>query len=358
MRERRSSKRIAIGGVTVGGGAPISVQTMTNTNTADAAATLEQIARVREAGAQLVRVSVNNERAARALPEIIDGAGVPIIADIHFRHTLALQALDAGVHGLRINPGNIGAAAAVREVARAAAARGVPIRVGVNAGSLPADLLQRYGHPTAEALVEAALAEIALLRQEGFELIKVSVKSSSVIQTVEAYRLLAERCDHPLHIGVSEAGPRWSGSIKSAVGLGILLADGIGDTMRVSLAADPVDEVRAAYAILKSLGLSRRGPDVIACPTCARTALDVAGLAEEVERMLAGCEEYFKVAVMGCEVNGPGEAREADVGVAGSGDRGLLFRRGEPVAWYPRERLLEALLEEIESMFGKGCVKR
>ncbi len=356
--ERRKSRQVTIGSIAVGGGAPVSVQTMTNTDTDDPSATLTQIEGIRRAGAHIVRVAVNTAEAARALPAIIEGAGLPVVADIHFRAELAMQALEAGVQGLRINPGNIGSEAKVREIARAAAARGVPIRVGVNAGSLEKDLLERYGRPSPQALVESALREIKLLEDTGFFDIKVSVKSSSVLETVEAYRLLANACDYPLHIGVSEAGTRWTGAIKSAVGLGILLAEGIGDTVRVSLAADPVDEVRAGFAILKSLGLAERGPDVIACPTCARTGIDVPRLAAELEDALKGCEASFRVAVMGCEVNGPGEAREADLGIAGGVDRGLLFRRGEEVAWYPKEQLLAVLLEEIEKMFGEGCVNR
>jgi len=358
MMERRKTRQVAIGHVKIGGGAPVVVQTMTNTETADVEATLAQIARIRAAGADIVRVSVNTAEAARALPAIIDGAGLPVVADIHFRAELALQALQAGAQGLRINPGNIGSEAKVRDIAREAGARGVPIRVGVNAGSLERELLDKYGHPTPRALVESALKEIKLLEDAGFQDIKVSVKSSSVMETVEAYQLLAEACDYPLHIGVSEAGTRWTGAIKSGVGLGILLNQGIGDTIRVSLAADPADEVRAAFAILKSLGLSERGPDIIACPTCARTGIDVARLAADLEEALAPCEKSFKVAVMGCEVNGPGEAREADLGIAGGKDRGLLFRRGEEVAWYPKEQLLAVLLEEIEKMYGEGCVGR
>ncbi len=354
--ERRKTRQVTIGSVTVGGGAPISVQTMTNTDTSDAGATLAQIERIRSAGAHIVRVAVNTAEAARALPTIVEGAGLPIVADIHFRAELAMQALEAGVQGLRINPGNIGSGGKVRDIARAAAARGVPIRVGVNAGSLEKDLLATHGHPTPQALVESALREIRLLEDAGFFDIKVSVKSSSVLETVESYRKLADACDYPLHIGVSEAGTRWTGAIKSAVGLGVLLAEGIGDTVRVSLAADPVDEVRAGFSILKSLGLSQRGPDVIACPTCARTGIDVTTLASQLEDALTGCEASFRVAVMGCEVNGPGEAREADLGIAGGVDRGLLFRRGEEVAWYPKEQLLSVLLEEIEKMYGEGCV--
>lgn len=357
MSVRKLTRRVMVGDVSVGGGAPVSVQSMTNTPTEDAGATLEQISLLAEAGCDIVRVAVPNfrkdhllRRALRSLREIVNGSPIPVVADVHFDHTLALAALEAGVHGLRINPGNIGGAEKVRKVAEAAGRRGVPIRVGVNAGSLRRDILERYGHPTAEALVESALEEIRVLESCGFYDIKVSVKASSVPLTIEAYRLLSREVDYPLHVGVSEAGPPWSGTVRSAVGIGALLAEGIGDTIRVSLAGDPLREVRVGVAILKALEMSRGGVDVVACPTCARTRIDVAGIAEELEERLAGCRAPLRVAVMGCAVNGPGEAREADLGVAGGRSKGLLFRRGEPVGWYPKEELLGALLAEVEKM--------
>ena len=357
MSVRKLTRRVMVGDVSVGGGAPVSVQSMTNTPTEDAGATLEQISLLAEAGCDIVRVAVPNfrkdhllRRALRSLREIVNGSPIPVVADVHFDHTLALAALEAGVHGLRINPGNIGGAEKVRKIAEAAGRRGVPIRVGVNAGSLRRDILERYGHPTAEALVESALEEIRVLESCGFYDIKVSVKASSVPLIIEAYRLLSREVDYPLHVGVSEAGPPWSGTVRSAVGIGALLAEGIGDTIRVSLAGDPLREVRVGVAILKALEMSRGGVDVVACPTCARTRIDVAGIAEELEERLAGCRAPLRVAVMGCAVNGPGEAREADLGVAGGRSKGLLFRRGEPVGWYPKEELLGALLAEVEKM--------
>ena len=357
MSVRKLTRRVMIGDVPIGGGAPLSVQSMTNTPTEDAAATLEQISRMAEAGCSIARVAVPNlrkdhllQRTLRALKEIVAASPIPVVADIHFDHSLALVALEAGVHGLRINPGNIGGEDKVREVAEAAKQRGVPIRVGVNAGSLRRDILERHGHPTAQALVESALEEIEVLEKYGFYDIKVSVKSSSVPLTIAAYRLLSEAVDYPLHVGVSEAGTPWTGTVRSAVGIGALLAEGIGDTIRVSLAGDPVEEVRAGLAILKALELSRRGPDIVACPTCARTRIDVAAIATELEQRLADVKAPLRIAVMGCAVNGPGEARESDLGVAGGKNRGLLFRRGQPAGWYPKEDLLQVLLEEVKKM--------
>ncbi len=351
--ERRMTKRVMVGGVPVGGRAPISVQTMTNVPTADLPAVLAQVERFRRAGCDIVRVAVPDREAAEALPALVRDSPLPIVADIHFDHRLALAAVEAGVHGLRINPGNIGGERKVREVARAAAAAGIPVRVGANAGSLSREVLERFGGPTALALVESALAEVRLLEKHGLEYIKVSVKSSSVAVTLQAYRLLSERTEHPLHVGVSEAGPLLSGTLKSALGIGILLAEGIGDTIRASLSADPVEEVRLGRAILAHLGLGRPVLEIISCPTCARACIDVIELSNALERLLAGLNRPLKVAVMGCAVNGPGEAREADLGIAGGRTRGLLFRAGEPVGWYPREKLMEVLLAEIEAACGE-----
>jgi (E)-4-hydroxy-3-methylbut-2-enyl-diphosphate synthase len=357
MTVRKLTRRVIIGDVPIGGGAPVSVQSMTNTATEDAAATLEQIRRMAEAGCQIARVAVPNlkkdhllQRTLRALSSIVAGSPLPVVADIHFDHSLALVALEAGVQGLRINPGNIGGEEKVGEVAEAAKKRGVPIRVGVNAGSLRRDILERHGHPTAEAMLESALEEIKVLENNDFYDIKVSVKASSVPLTIAAYRLLSEAVDYPLHVGVSEAGPLWTGTVRSAVGIGALLAEGIGDTIRVSLAGDPVEEVRAGLAILKALELSRRGPDIVACPTCARSRIDVAAIATELERRLAHVRAPLRIAVMGCAVNGPGEAREADLGVAGGKNRGLLFRAGQPVGWYEKEDILKVLMAEVEKM--------
>jgi (E)-4-hydroxy-3-methylbut-2-enyl-diphosphate synthase len=364
MSVRKLTRRVMIGDVPVGGGAPVSVQSMTNTSSEDAAATLEQIRRMAEAGCSIARVAVPNpkkdhllQRTLRALAEIVAGSPVPVIADIHFDHSLALAALDAGVHGLRINPGNIGGEEKVREVAEAAKKKAVPIRVGVNAGSLRRDILERHGHPTGEAMLESALSEIAVLEKYGFYDIKVSVKASSVPLTIEAYRLLSEAVDYPLHVGVSEAGPPWTGTIRSAVGIGALLAEGIGDTIRVSLSGDPVEEVRVGHAILRSLELSRRGPDIVACPTCARSRIDVAAIASELERRLADVKAPLRIAVMGCAVNGPGEAREADLGVAGGKDRALLFRGGQPAGWYAKESILQVLIEEVENMASEKALE-
>lgn len=360
MTVRKLTRRVMIGDVPVGGGAPVSVQSMTNTPTEDAAATLEQIRRLAEAGCHIVRVAVPNpkrdhllQKTLRALREIIASSPIPVVADIHFDHSLALVALEAGAQGLRINPGNIGGEEKVGKVAEAARRRGVPIRVGVNAGSLHKDILARYGHPTAEALAESAIEEIRMLEKRDFYDIKVSVKASSVPLTIEAYRLMSERVDYPLHVGISEAGPPWTGTIRSAAGIGALLAEGIGDTIRVSLAGDPVEEVRVGHAILRALELSRRGPDIVACPTCARARIDVAAIAAELERRLAQLKVPLRIAVMGCAVNGPGEAREADIGVAGGKRRGVLFRRGKQIGWYEKEELLEVLLSEVERMAGE-----
>jgi (E)-4-hydroxy-3-methylbut-2-enyl-diphosphate synthase len=325
---------------------------MTNTPTVDVEATLRQVERMFAAGCDIVRVALPDLESCRALKKIVRASPIPVVADVHFDHRIALAAIRAGAHGLRINPGNIGEERKVREVARAARETGVPVRVGANAGSLPRDLLERYGGPTPQALAESALREVAILEREGFDLIKVSVKASSVTATIEANRIIADKVEYPLHLGVSEAGPVWSGTIKSAVGIGALLAQGIGDTIRVSLAGDPVEEVRVGRAILRSLGLLEEGPDIVACPTCARARIDVAALAEELERRLRDSRVTLRIAVMGCSVNGPGEAREADIGIAGGRTRGLLFRKGEPVAWYPKEELLEVLLREVERMAG------
>lgn len=364
MTVRKLTRRVMIGDVPVGGGAPVSVQSMTNTPTEDARATLEQIERMAQAGCHIARVAVPNlkkdhllRRTMSALAEIAGGSPIPVVADIHFDYSLAMAALEAGVHALRINPGNIGGEEKVAAVAEEAKKRGVPIRVGVNAGSLRRDILKRYGHPTPQALAESAREEIKVLERQGFYDIKVSVKASSVPLTLEAYRIISEAVDYPLHVGVSEAGPPWTGTIRSAVGIGALLAEGIGDTIRVSLAGDPVEEVRVGQAILKALELSRRGPDIVACPTCARARIDVAAIGTELEERLAHLRAPLRIAVMGCAVNGPGEAREADIGIAGGKNRGLLFRRGKPVSWYAKEDLLKVLLEEAERMaqeMGEG----
>jgi (E)-4-hydroxy-3-methylbut-2-enyl-diphosphate synthase len=344
---RRPSRRIRLGTVDIGDGAPVSIQSMTVTKTEDVGATLIQVHALATQGADIVRVAVPHEADARALPAIVAQAGVPIVADIHFSYRLALMALEAGVQGLRLNPGNIRDGGQIRTVVREAAARGVPIRVGANAGSLDRGIVARHGGPTPEALVESALAEVEILEDEGFSDIKISVKHQNVAQMIAAYRLLAASTDYPLHLGVTEAGPPPTGLIKSAIGIGTLLAEGIGDTMRVSLTADPVEEVKAAKHILQSLGLRRSTFDLVACPSCGRAELDVVALTNQV---MARLEELklppVQIAVMGCEVNGPGEARDADVGIAAGPGRGLLFSRGRQIGWVPADRMVDALLEE------------
>lgn len=344
---RKATRQISIGSVPVGGDAPISVQSMCSTDTRDVAATMGQINRLTEAGCELVRCAVLDMEAAEALGRIKAASTIPVIADIHFDYKLALAVLAGGVDGLRLNPGNIGERWKVAEVVKAASERRVPIRVGVNAGSLEKELLAKYGHPTAEAMVESALGHVRILEELGYELIKISLKASDVMKTVAAYRLLSSKVDYPLHIGITEAGTIFSGTIKSSVGLGILLADGIGDTLRVSLTGDPVDEVRVGFEILKSLNLRQHGVNFVSCPTCGRCQINLIDVANEVEQRLKGVEAPFTVAVMGCIVNGPGEAREADFGIAGGKGEGLLFRHGEIVRKVPEAEMADALVAEV-----------
>ena len=352
---KKTTRQIRIGNVLIGGGAPCSVQSMCSTDTRDVAATLDQIGRLAEAGCELVRCAVPDMTAAEALGRVKAASPLPVIADIHFDYKLALTVLAGGIDGLRLNPGNIGERWKVEEVVKAARERMVPIRIGVNAGSLEKELLEKYGHPTAEAMAESALGHVRILEELGYDQIKISLKASDVMKTVAAYRLLARQVDYPLHIGITEAGTIFSGTIKSSVGLGILLADGIGDTMRVSLTGDPVDEVRVGYEILKALGLRQRGVNFVSCPTCGRCQINLIRVAEEVEKRLVGIDKPLTVAVMGCVVNGPGEAREADVGIAGGRGEGLLFRNGEIVRKVPEAQMADALLEEVEKIVkGEG----
>lgn len=348
--KRRKTKQIFVGSVPIGGDAPISIQSMTTTRTTDPRETVEQVLALSTAGADIVRITVPDDGSAEGLAYIMwvlsTTRGVPIIADIHFRHDLALKALELGIQGLRLNPGNIKDPAKIRLVAREAKDRGVPIRVGANAGSLHTDFLTKFGGPTPEALVESALWEVALLEDEGFDDIKISVKHSNPYLMIESYRLLSERTDHPLHLGVTEAGTAYAGSVKSAVGIGTLLAEGIGDTIRVSLAADPIEEVKAGKQILKALGLRSEGIDVVACPTCGRVEGDVIDIATKVEAALAEMKSPIQVAVMGCLVNGPGEAREADVGLALSKHGGTIFRKGQRIREVSSAEMLDALLDE------------
>ncbi|MGX8693010.1 MAG: flavodoxin-dependent (E)-4-hydroxy-3-methylbut-2-enyl-diphosphate synthase [Clostridia bacterium] len=346
--KRNETKQIMVGGVPVGGGAPVSVQTMCNTKTWDVESTVAQIRAMEAAGAEIVRLAVPDEKSARAIDKIKAQAKVPLVADIHFDYKLALIAAERGVDKIRINPGNIGGEENVKAVAEACRQRGIPIRIGVNAGSLEPRLLDKYGHPCAEALVESAEGHIALLNRYDFDDICLSLKCSQVPLTIAAYRLAAERFPYPLHLGVTETGTAWNGTIQSAVGIGTLLSEGIGDTLRVSLTADPVEEVKTGIAILKAAGLRRGGVKFVSCPTCGRTEIDLIGLANEVERRLQGVDRDITVAVMGCVVNGPGEAREADYGVAGGKGKGLLFKKGQVLGTYPFEELCDRLLALIE----------
>ena len=348
---RKQTRQLKLGSVRIGGGAPIVVQSMTNTDTRDVEATLGQIKRLHDAGCEIVRVAVPDETAARALRAIHDASPIPVIADIHFDYRLALMALEAGLEGLRINPGNIGERKNVEKVVDAAKARGAVIRVGVNSGSVEKRLLEQYGGPTPQAMVESALGHVRILEEHGFYDTKISIKSSSVLNTIECYRLLSQRCDYPLHLGVTEAGGVLRGAIKSSVGMGVLLSEGIGDTLRVSLTAAPEEEMTVAWELLRALGLRQRGPEIISCPTCGRTEIDLIGLAQEVERRLRTENAPIKVAVMGCVVNGPGEAREADLGMSGGRDKGIIFRKGEVIrSVRGQEALLAAFMEELDKL--------
>jgi (E)-4-hydroxy-3-methylbut-2-enyl-diphosphate synthase len=342
-----SRLQVMLGDVAVGGGAPISIQSMTNTRTDDVEATLGQIRALATAGAAIVRVAVPDATAAAVLPSLVAESPVPLVADIHFDHRLAVAAVRAGVAGIRINPGNIGGKDGVRRVVEAALEHGTVIRVGVNSGSLQRDLRELEERDAAGALVESVVRSCAVLEDMGFTRIKVSAKSSSPLVTIAANRLLAERVLYPLHLGVTEAGTRWAGSIRSAVALGVLLEEGVGDTIRVSLTGDPVEEVRVALEILRTLELAPRGTRVISCPTCGRTQVDLEALALEVERRLGESGRDLEVAVMGCIVNGPGEARKADFGIAGGAGEGVVFAQGRPVRKVPQEELVDALFEEI-----------
>lgn len=338
-----------LGDVPVGGGAPITVQTMTKTDTRDIAATVAQIQELQQLGCDIIRVAVPDEDAAKALGEIARQISLPLVADIHFDYRLALMAIEYGVAGLRINPGNIGSRERVQMVVRAAAERGIPIRIGVNAGSLAPEMLARYGR-TAAGLVESALSHVAILEKENYDNLKISVKSADVSLTIAAYRMLADRVAYPLHLGVTEAGGPWAGTIKSAVGIGTLLAEGIGDTIRVSLTGTPHDEVKVGQQILRCLGLRPGGIDLISCPTCGRCQVKLLSIAREVEKRLPVTNESLQVAVMGCTVNGPGEAREADVGIAGGKGCGLLFKKGKLLRRVPEEQMVSALISEIEQV--------
>jgi len=351
---RRRTRVIKIGDVAIGGDNPIVVQSMTNTDTRNVEATVRQIKQLEAAGCELVRVAVVDMQAAEAIARIVPQINIPLIADIHFDYRLALKSVEAGAQGLRINPGNIGERKRVQEIVSRCKESDIPIRIGVNAGSLERQLLNKYRKVCAEAMVDSAREHIKILEDMAFYNIKVSLKSSSVLMTVNAYQLLSQQVDYPLHVGITEAGTLERGLVKSALGLGLLLYQGIGDTIRVSLTADPVQEVWAAYEILRNLGLRNRGPELISCPTCGRSEIDLISLAKAVDERIKYIPDPIKIAVMGCVVNGPGEAREADIGIAGGRGVGLLFRRGEIVKKVPEAELIDELMTEIHKQCGQG----
>lgn len=344
---RNQTKEIAIGSVKIGGDNPVAIQSMTNTKTEDVRATVSQILKLEAAGCEIVRCAVPTMEAAEALREIKKEIHIPLVADIHFDYRLAIAAIENGADKIRINPGNIGSKERVKAVVDRAKEHGIPIRVGVNSGSLEKPLLEKYGGVTAAGIVESALDKVHMIEDMGYDNLVVSIKSSDVLMCVEAHELIAKECPYPLHVGITESGTVWSGNVKSSVGLGIILNKGIGNTIRVSLTGDPVEEIRTAKLILKTLGLKKGGIEVVSCPTCGRTKIDLIGLANEVERMVADIPLDIKVAVMGCAVNGPGEAKEADIGIAGGVGEGLLIRKGEIVKKVKEEELLDTLREEL-----------
>ncbi len=350
MFTRLETRQVAIGSLLVGGGAPIKIQSMTNTKTHDVEATIGQILALEEAGCDIVRVAVPDMEAAKAIGSIKQGIHIPLVADIHFDYRLALEAIHQGIDKIRINPGNIGDEERVKEVVLACKAKGIPIRIGVNGGSLEKHILEKYGHPTPEALVESALYHVEILEKLDFHDIIVSIKSSNVVQAVEAYSLMAQKKNYPLHLGITEAGTLEAGTVKSSVGLGIMLAKGLGDTLRVSLTSDVVDEVRVAKKILQSLDLYEKSIEIVSCPTCGRTSIDLIGIAQEVEKRVAHINHPYKIAVMGCAVNGPGEAREADLGLAGGKGVGLIFKKGQIIRKVEEGKLVDALIEELNLM--------
>ena len=349
MIKRKRTKRIYVGDVPIGDGAPVVVQSMTNTDTRDVEATLEQIKQLKDAGCEIVRLAVPDEEAAESFGKIKQSVDIPLIADIHFDHRLAIMAIEKGADGIRINPGNM-KKSGLKEVIKAAKQASIPIRIGVNAGSLEKELLDKYHHPTVEALVESAIRSIRFFEDMGFDKIKISIKSSNVLDTIRAYELLSERTDYPLHLGVTEAGTLISGTVKSSIAIGYLLLKGIGDTLRVSLTRPPVEEVKVAYEILRAVGLRKVGPEIISCPTCGRCQIDLFSLVEEVEKGLSDVKTPIKVAVMGCVVNGPGEAKEADIGIAGGKGNGILFKKGKLLKKVPEHLLAQTLIQEVKRM--------
>ena len=350
MNKRKQTRQIRVGAVPVGGDAPVSVQSMTNTDTRDVEATVSQIHRLEKAGCEIIRVAVLDLEAAAAIRRIREQISIPLIADIHFDHRLAVASMENGAQAIRINPGNIGGPEKLANVVAAAKQHAVPIRVGVNSGSLEKDILARHGRPTPAALVESALRNVGLLEDFGFYEIKVSIKSSDALTTVDAYRELASQCDYPLHLGVTEAGGLIAGTVKSSLALGMLLYDGIGDTFRISLTRDPVEEIRVGYELLRALRIRERGPELISCPTCGRCGINLFGLAEKVEEHIQTITTPLKIAVMGCVVNGPGEAKEADIGLAGGKGTGLIFKKGKLYKKVPEKELLQVFLSEVDEM--------
>ncbi|MBC8317351.1 MAG: flavodoxin-dependent (E)-4-hydroxy-3-methylbut-2-enyl-diphosphate synthase [Desulfobulbaceae bacterium] len=350
MISRKQTKQIKIGDVAIGGNAPIIVQSMTNTDTRDVAATVNQVKALEAAGCEIIRVAVLDLEAASAIREIREQITIPLIADIHFDHRLAVASMEHGAQGIRINPGNIGGPAKLAKVVAAAKMHQVPIRVGVNSGSVEKDILKQYGSPCPEALVASALKNVKLLEDLHFYEMKISIKSSDVLNTVDAYRLLSKQTDYPLHLGVTEAGGLIGGTVKSSVALGLLLYDGIGDTFRISLTRDPVEEIRVGYELLRSLRIRERGPELISCPTCGRCQINLFGLAEKVERYIQTIQTPLKIAVMGCVVNGPGEAKEADIGLAGGNGVGIIFKKGKLYKKVAEEELYDVFINEIEKM--------
>ena len=348
--ERKKTRQVKVGGVLLGGDAKVSIQSMTNTDTRDVEATLNQIRELHIAGCEIIRCAVPDMEAAEALKEICKYSPMPVVADIHFDYRLALKAIENGVSALRLNPGNIGSIDRVKIVAEAAKERNIPIRIGVNSGSLEKEILERDGKPTAEGLVESAMNHVKILEEVGFYDIVISIKSSDVPMMIKAYRLMSEKCDYPLHLGVTESGTVFRGTIKSTLGIGTLLAERIGDTIRVSLTSDPIEEIKVAKEMLIALGLRKQGMQFVSCPTCGRTQINLIKIAEEVEKRLENCNKNIKVAVMGCVVNGPGEAREADIGIAGGNGVGLIFKKGEILRKVKEEDLVEELLKEIENL--------
>jgi (E)-4-hydroxy-3-methylbut-2-enyl-diphosphate synthase len=345
--QRKKTRQIMVGDVAVGGGAPISVQSMTNTKTEDVGATVQQIDRLTQAGCEIVRVAVPGQAAADAIAKIKKQIAIPLIADIHFDHRLAIASARNGADGLRFNPGNIGSRKNIQDLVACAKRRRIPIRIGVNAGSLEKDILEKHQGVTPAGMVESALRHVALLQDLDFNDIKISIKASDVPRTLEAYRLMSQHTDLPLHVGVTEAGSLYAGIVKSALGIGSLLADGIGDTLRVSLTRDPVEEVRVGFEILRALDIRHHGPEIIACPTCGRCDIPLFDIVDRVEKALMTCDTPVKLAIMGCVVNGPGEAREADIGVAGGSGVGILFKKGKVVKKFPQNRLVEVVLEAV-----------